>query len=125
VVIGFLAGQMPAAGMAAVSEMVDRKPNISVITQIEVLRFNDTPENEAVLAGFVDSSLIHPLSDAIVRRTIALCKRDRIKLPDAVIAATALCGGFALVTRNLADFKNIPNLSLLNPWDIPAQPDNL
>jgi hypothetical protein len=49
VIIGYLAGQIPFSGMEIVSEAVNDRPNISVISQIEVLRFKDTPENEAVL----------------------------------------------------------------------------
>ena len=71
-----------------------------------------------VLAAFVDSSIIHTLSPAIVQRTIELCKQIKIKLPDAIIAATALTENLTLVTRNNNDFENIPNLKLLNPWEI-------
>jgi predicted nucleic acid-binding protein len=117
VIIGYLAGALPAPGMAAVSRIVDAASHISVISQIEVLRFTDTPENERLLADFVNASVIHPLSDPVVRRTIALCKQSKIKLPDAIIAATALAENFVLVTRNTGDFKNIPKLELLNPWN--------
>jgi predicted nucleic acid-binding protein len=105
--------------MAAVSGIVDAGIHISVISQMEVLRFNDTPENERILADFVNAATIHPLSDPVVHSTIALCKQSRIKLPDAIIAATALAENFALVTRNIDDFKNIADLELLNPWELP------
>jgi predicted nucleic acid-binding protein len=118
VVIGYLAGAIPAPGMAAVSGLVDAVPHISVISQIEVLRFTDTPENERVLADFVNAAIIHPLDDPVVHCTIALCKQSRIKLPDAISAATALTEDFVLVTRNTSDFKNIAGLELLNTWDI-------
>jgi predicted nucleic acid-binding protein len=121
VLIGYLAGAIPAPGMGVVSGIVDDTPHISVISQIEVLRFNDTPENEQVLADFVKAAVIHPLNDPIVRRTIALCKQSKIKLPDAIIAATALTENFVLVTRNTGDFKNIAGLGLLNPWELPAE----
>jgi predicted nucleic acid-binding protein len=104
--------------MAALSGIVDAVPHISVIAQIEVLRFNDIPENEKVLADFVDMSVIHPLDNIIVQHTVALCKQSKIKLPDAIIAATALTENFTLVTRNVDDFKNITGLNLLNPWEI-------
>ena len=119
VIIGFLAGKLPSSGMETVSAIVDQIPNISVISQIEVLRFNGTPENEAILNSFVSSSAIHPLSADVVQRTIALCKQRKIKLPDAIIAATALVENMVLVTRNISDFKNIADLKLLNPWDMP------
>jgi len=117
VIIGYLAGRLPGSGMETVSAIVDQTPNISVISQIEVLRFNDTPENEAILNNFVVMSVIHPLSSIVVQRTIALCKQRKINLPDAIIAATALVENMVLVTRNIDDFKNISDLILLNPWD--------
>ena len=116
VIIGYLAAKIPTSGMDAISAIVDQVPNISVISQIEILRFNDTPENEKVFADFVDSSVIYPLSPDIVRQTIELCKHNKIKLPDAVIAATALRENFILVTRNIDDFKNVSGIELFNPW---------
>ena len=118
IIIDFLAGKIPNSGMVAVSAIVDRIPNISVISQIEVLRFNDTPENDAILADFINKSMIFSMSATIVQSTIALCKQSRIKLPDAIIAATALTENMVLVTRNIDDYKNINGLKLLNPWDI-------
>jgi len=117
VIIGYLAGKIPQDGMKIISEIVDQIPNISVISQIEVLRFNDTPENEAVLENFINTSVIYPLSNNVVKCTIELCKQHKIKLPDAIVAAIALLEDFILVTRNIDDFKKISNLELLNPFD--------
>ncbi len=120
VIIGYLAGKIPSSGMEIVSEVVSNRPNISVISQIEVLRFNDTPENEAVLDEFINMSKVYPLSNNVVERTVKLCKQIKLKLPDAIIAATALLEGFTLITRNISDFNKIPDLILLNPWDVPV-----
>ncbi|MDR0599055.1 MAG: type II toxin-antitoxin system VapC family toxin [Treponema sp.] len=117
IVIAALNGSIPAPGLKAVAAMIDRTPLISVISQIELLRFNDTPENEQVLSDFVENSIIYPLDPEVVERTIAICKQRRIKLPDAIIAATALVEGLTLVTRNVDDFKNIPGLLLFDPWN--------
>jgi len=117
VIIGYLAGRIPSSGMDIVSTIVDLIPQISVISQIEVLRYNDTPENEVILNAFINNSVIHSLNPAVVLRTIELCKQSKIKLPDAIIAATALTENFILVTRNIDDFKHISSLELLNPWD--------
>jgi len=70
-----------------------------------------------ILANFINMSVIHPLSPAVVQRTIELCKQSKIKLPDAVIAATALTENFTLITMNTGDFKNIPGIKLLNPLE--------
>ena len=118
VIIGYLAAKIPISGMETISAIVDQTPRISVISQIEVLRFSDTPDNEKVLSDFIDLAIIHPLSHGTVMRTIEICKQNKIKLPDAIIAATALTENLVLVTRNIDDFKYISALKLLNPWDI-------
>ncbi|MEA5593393.1 hypothetical protein [Rivularia sp. UHCC 0363] len=46
----------------------------------------------------------------------ALKRFGKIKLPDAVIAATTLCQEAVLVTRNVRDFKGIAELKLENPF---------
>jgi predicted nucleic acid-binding protein len=107
--------------MAALAVIIDRTPRISIITQIEVLRFNDTPENEKVLEDFTYSCVIYRLSDEVARYIIInICKHHKIKLPDAIITAAALIEGPTIVTRNVDDFKNIAGLSILNPRAIPA-----
>ncbi|WP_413163364.1 hypothetical protein ACL6C3_28730 [Capilliphycus salinus ALCB114379] len=39
-------------------------------------------------------------------------------LGDAIIAGTALMYELTLITRNVDDFRWIPQLNLLNPFDI-------
>jgi predicted nucleic acid-binding protein len=51
-----------------------------------------------------------------VERTIQIRKYNRIKLPDAIIAATALQNDLILVTNNATDFKNIKDLEIFNPY---------
>lgn len=40
----------------------------------------------------------------------------RIKLPDAVIAATSLVYDLALITHNIADFINVQGLKVIDPY---------
>jgi predicted nucleic acid-binding protein len=42
-------------------------------------------------------------------------KTHKIKLGDAIIAATAIVYSLTLVTRNVDDFNNIKNLVVKNP----------
>lgn len=37
---------------------------------------------------------------------------------DSLIAASAIVHNYKLVTRNSKDFKNIPGLELINPWEL-------
>ncbi len=55
--------------------------------------------------------LARPLVDEVIKLRSLLA----IKLPDAIIAASALIEGLPLMTGNTGGFKSIPGLSLLNP----------
>ena len=84
--------------MSFLNTMVDDVPNISVIAKIEVLRFDAPNDAYAVLTDFMDNSNIYGLTDRVVDKTIFLGKNHKIKLPGAIIAATALVNSFALDT---------------------------
>ena len=49
-------------------------------------------------------------------RAIQIRKSMRIKVPDAIIAATALEMDAVLMTRNEGDFKAVEGLQIMNPW---------
>lgn len=110
--------------MEIMNDIIDAEPNVSVITKIEVLRFNTSVEIYRILEDFMDVCTVFELNSTVVGQTIAICKSNKIKLPDAIIAATALANNLTLITRNISDFKNIQDLELLNPWaeDIDSAP---
>ena len=54
------------------------------------------------------------LVDKIVEETIQIKQTKKIKLPDAIIAATALHHNMELITNNSKDFKGI-NLIVHEP----------
>lgn len=87
----------------------------SVITKIEVLGFAQPP-NELEKANQLFGVLNQvELNAQIVARTIALRQSRKIKIPDAIIAATALSLGLPLVTHNTRDFQWIEDLELIDP----------
>lgn len=118
VIIDYLDNKIPAEGMEIVSQIVDEKPTISVITKIEVLRFNTTIPTYKILESFISICNVITIDDLIVERTIELCKLYKIKVPDAIIAATASVNNLTLLTRNVDDFKNIKGLNIINPHEI-------
>ena len=69
-----------------------------------------------VLESFIKGSLVYPLDELTILKTIEIRKVFKIKLPDAVIAATALVNGLSLISRNIKDFVNIPDLNVINPY---------
>ena len=89
---------------------------ISVISRMELLAWRKATETQLkVLDGFINASYVFGLSEPIILKTIDLRKNYGVKLPDAIIAATALVNGCTLVTRNIDDFKKITGLTCINP----------
>jgi len=57
------------------------------------------------------------INDIIEQKAIQIRSTKRIKIPDAIIAASALYTNSVLATRNTKDFKNIEGLAVLNPFE--------
>lgn len=88
---------------------------LSVINRIEILGHTSASED---LAIFLDTAIIHHLTDEVIEQTISLRKIKKIKLPDAIIAATAIVHGHGLITRNTSDFQNISGLEVIDPYQL-------
>jgi predicted nucleic acid-binding protein len=114
-VIDYLGQKLPASGMAAMNTIVNAVPNISVVTKIELLGFNTIAGHEKLLVNFVNDSIVLDLITAIVDATIEIRKKHKIKLPDAIIAATALVHNLILISCNTEDFKGIQGLQVIDP----------
>ena len=84
---------------------------VSIITQIELLSFPGlTAEDESAIRRMLAQDVeIIPLTEPIVQRTITLRRAHRLKLPDAVITATAIELGYELMTNDAALAK-VPGL---------------
>ena|SRR6218665_2583960 len=99
----------------------DHSFNYSVISQIEVLGYNATPSVLLNLEKFLSLGNCHYLNDEVCQQTIQIRRLlPKSKLPDLVIASTALIHNYCLLTRNVDDFKTIPNLNYINPWTWPV-----
>jgi predicted nucleic acid-binding protein len=79
-------------------------PAISMITWIEVMTGASSPSEEAVLRSFLLNFECLPVSGAVAERAAVVRREMRIKMPDAIILATAEISGRVLVTRNVRDF---------------------
>jgi predicted nucleic acid-binding protein len=114
--IKYLNATLPLSGLTLIDEIVDVESTISFITEIELQVWNPTnPDDLAVYESFVNNSSIFGIDSMIIREAIRIRKQHRIKLPDAVIAATAVINGFTLLADNDKDFKNVTGLKYLNP----------
>jgi toxin FitB len=71
--------------------------------------------DQHVLPEFSGRTL--PVDTAVAQRCAQLHVPDKRGERDALIAATALVHGMAVVTRNVADFKPT-GVTLINPWEV-------
>lgn len=118
VIIDYLGKNLPVAGMNFLNSIIDAIPNVSVITKIEVLGFNAPDEHYQMLNSFMNDSTVFDLTNNIVEACILIRKNHKTKLPDAIIAATALVNELSLVTRNIKDFDNITGLKTIDPHSL-------
>jgi predicted nucleic acid-binding protein len=89
---------------------------ISAITYMEALGYPfKTKEDESFVKMLCNSFDLLDLTKPIIEKTIEIRKKSKIKLPDAIIAASALVNNAALVTNNVKDFKTIDGISIINP----------
>ena len=119
ILIYHLNAALPDAGEELLLRLAESDAVTSIITKIELLGWpGHSPDNlrkaEILLSRFSEQQL----NDDIVKYTIVIRCRHRLKLPDSIIAATAIYLKLPLVTRNVNDFKVLKGLKLVNPFEI-------
>jgi len=120
-VIDFLNKKLPPASIAWLEQLVaNQRLALSVVVRIELLSWNGPPAEMQLLQSFIAANEVLPLDEPVIQQTILLRQQHRVKLPDAIIAATALAHGRPLLTRNTADFRRVAGLVLIDPHS-PAQ----
>jgi predicted nucleic acid-binding protein len=88
----------------------------SAVTRLEILGFSglstaDEHGLKALLAEFQEAAI----TPTVVEQAIKIRRATRIKIPDAIIAATAIIYEAELVTRNVRDFESVGGLKTKNP----------
>jgi predicted nucleic acid-binding protein len=86
---------------------------------MEILGFNfDYEEQKLILETLLKHIESITINDAIVEKVIEIRKLRKIKLPDAIIYATAAVAGVDLITRNTDDFKGLgTSVNVIDPFD--------
>jgi predicted nucleic acid-binding protein len=111
----FFSQLLSTKAMAFISDIVDQKPNISVITEIEALSWiNKDKSKEAILRSFIEDANIYTLSRDVIDQCIKIRRAGRTKTPDAIIAATAIVYQLTLITSD-KDFRNVEGLKTIDP----------
>lgn len=114
ILIYYFADKIPKKEINKIEEIFRISFNISVITKIEFLGWH-TKEGFEKARKFIDFANIISLTNEIANLSIDIRRKYIIKLPDAVIAATALSNDLILVTRNEKDFDGV-EVKIYNPF---------
>jgi predicted nucleic acid-binding protein len=102
------------SGNSDIAEIIrDKRISISVITEMEVRSWPALTKAETdVLDRMLSQFYISPLTDSIKEKAIQIRKLNKLKLPDAVICATAIYFDVPLLTADQA-FKKVKGLDLI------------
>ena len=79
---------------------------ISIITAIELMVGARDAREEALIRGLLSSFEILELSAEIAQEAVVIRKELRLKIPDAIVYATARTQGCLLVSRNTRELKS-------------------
>src|SRR5437773_1520237 len=98
-IIDIAANRLPASSYLKLRKIVQDLAFVSVISRIEVMGFIGDAAEMLACEGLLGELLEISLSETIVQKTIELRKtHSKIKLPDLIIAATALEYNLQLIT---------------------------
>ena len=117
--IYYLQQQFPPGAEKFIDDLLKgEQPVMSAITEIELLCWKTATEKDLeVLRNFINDALVIELEQPIKIRAANIRQAYKIKLPDAIIAATALVYDLTLLSRNISDFGGISGLKIVNPWE--------
>ncbi|MCM3609582.1 type II toxin-antitoxin system VapC family toxin [Cupriavidus pauculus] len=76
---------------------------ISTITWMEVL-VGTSDQDEAAIRAWLGSFDVIAVDDAVANQAVTIRKTRRVRLPDAIVWATAQVHSLLLVSRNTKDF---------------------
>lgn len=100
------------AGNVCMESFKDSSIALSVINEMELLSFPRITEQErCVIKELLSSCTIFPLDNEVKNRAICLRCGFGMKLPDAIVAATALVKHLPLITADKG-FARLPDLKL-------------
>jgi hypothetical protein len=105
----------PFNGNIELAQLLDEKNIIiSFITELELLsKPGSTLAEKKIIKSFLNDCTIYDINAIIKDRVIDLKQSIKIKLPDAIIASTALWLNVPLVSAD-ADMKKIKSLNLIS-----------
>ena len=118
VISDYFSAALPARGIQFIDFVIDEIPNISVISQIELLCWKTDFVKEQKIKDFTTDSVILDITPNVIANCVNIRRNKKVKTPDAIIAATAMAYDYTLITNNEKDFANITGLKIKNPYKV-------
>ena len=77
-----------------------------------------TREEELFVKELCDMCDLIDITKPVIDKTIEIRKKSKVKLPDAIIAASTIISSATLVTANVKDFHDIEEIKIIDPTSI-------
>jgi len=112
IIIYYLEGEQAAISFLRTQR---GKLAISSITWMETLAYPFSSDEEQIVRAFLQEFRLIDFSAPVMELSVIIRQMKKMKLPDAIIAASAVHHDLILVTRNIKDFKGT-TVKTLDPF---------
>lgn len=117
VFLSYFAGETKIRKFFAEQFLHDNEVLTSRIVRLELLSLHNLSQREEqIIHEMIEQFSLMPVTEEIEDIAIVLRRKYKIKIPDALIAATAYRTSSILVTRDLKDFRKITEIHTLHPF---------
>lgn len=118
VIINYMADNFNNTILAKLDNIFDFSFTYSIISKMEVLGYKLSEAERQSLQDLFNNGDFLQISNAIIDEVIHIRRTIKIKLPDAIIAATAITNKLELVTDNSTDFTKVVGLKIVKPENL-------
>ena len=99
-------------GQECMKPFLSERLSMSIISEMEILSYPAlTEDNEKSVRGLLSKCNIIPVNDEVKEPAIKIRRAHNVKLPDAIVAATAMVNGMTLLSADKG-FEKIDGLIL-------------
>jgi hypothetical protein len=115
-IIRYLNHSFQRSSINLLDKAFEKEIIISFITEIELKVWTSPePSDLVVYLEFLSKCRVIGIDQQVINKTADLRKAYKIKIPDAIIASTAVCNNLTLITDDEKDFARIKELKQLYP----------
>ena len=112
-ILGMLKNAPEVSAILVIKQLNSSQCAYSAVTRMELLGFPGiTPDEDALIQSKLKRFTYLAIDPVVEDRAISIRRTRQVKLPDALIAATALCHGLQLLTLDLGLLSVFNGLTL-------------